>query len=72
MRKSLLDGKFWFHELIHDCFTPADNPAFTAISQIHPKIIEPAPSEQLELEAFVNEKMTQLAAYTAEWKEIEN
>jgi hypothetical protein len=72
MRKSLSDGKFWFHELIYDCFTPPENPAFGALCQIYPEILEIAPYERSELDAFVVEKMAQLAAYTAEWKEIED
>ncbi|KAF1920688.1 hypothetical protein BDU57DRAFT_544352 [Ampelomyces quisqualis] len=71
MRRSLSDGKFWFHELMYDCFTPADNPAFKAICNIHPEIMQSLPSEDSELKDFVNAKMTQLAAYTLEWKAME-
>lgn len=70
MRKTLRDGKFWFHELMYDCFTPADNPAIKAICDIYPEAVELASVEQLELKAFVNEKMTQLAAYTEQCKAI--
>jgi len=71
MRKTLRTGKFWFHELIYDCFTPVDNPALRAICDAYPEVRELAPSEHPGLDAFVKEKMRQLAAYTEQWKAIE-
>jgi hypothetical protein len=71
MRRSLSDGKFWFHELMYDCFTPADNPAFRAICNIYPEVMQSLSPKESEIQDFVKEKMTQLAAYTLEWKAME-
>lgn len=70
MRKSMSDGKFWFHELIYDCFTAADNSAWKAICDIYPNTDELAPILESELDKFVGKKMKQLAAYRAEWGAI--
>ncbi|KAF2462601.1 uncharacterized protein BDR25DRAFT_338215 [Lindgomyces ingoldianus] len=70
MRKSMSDGKFWFHELIYDCFTAADNSAWKAICDIYPNTGELAPISESELDKFVGKKMKQLAAYRAEWGAI--
>ncbi|OCK73946.1 hypothetical protein K432DRAFT_430305 [Lepidopterella palustris CBS 459.81] len=67
MRKSMSDGRFWFHELIYDCFTAVDNSAWKAICDIHPDFEELAPISEPELDRFVRRKMKQLAAYNAEW-----
>jgi hypothetical protein len=68
MRNSISNGQFWFHELIYDCFTSADNPAWKAICEIQPDILlAPQPPG---LDAFVETKMKQLAAYIKEWKLI--
>ena len=40
MRKSMDDGKFWFHELIYSCFESAGNPAWAAIREIIPNLDE--------------------------------
>ncbi|KAF2241873.1 hypothetical protein BU26DRAFT_535226 [Trematosphaeria pertusa] len=70
MRKSMSDGKFWFHELIYDCFTAADNSAWKAICDIYPNTDELAPISEPELDRFVGKKMKQLAAYRADWGAI--
>ncbi|KAF2756790.1 hypothetical protein EJ05DRAFT_539672 [Pseudovirgaria hyperparasitica] len=70
MRKSMTDGRFWFHELIYDCFTVAENTAWKAIRDIYPNTDELAPISEPELEKFVKKKMEDLAAYKAEWDEM--
>ncbi|KAF2000504.1 hypothetical protein P154DRAFT_598462 [Amniculicola lignicola CBS 123094] len=66
-RKSMSDGKFWFHELIYNCFTPANNSAWKAIYDIYPNADKLAPISEPELNKFVGKKMKQLVAYRAEW-----
>ncbi|KAF2245211.1 hypothetical protein BU26DRAFT_522313 [Trematosphaeria pertusa] len=66
MRKSLSDGRFWFHELVYGCFTAADNPAWKAICEMLPDISNLASPPQPELDAFVEKKRKQLEVYTAE------
>ncbi|KAF1952868.1 hypothetical protein CC80DRAFT_527599 [Byssothecium circinans] len=70
MRKSLSDGRFWFHELVYGCFTAADNPAWKAICEMLPDISNLASPPQPELDAFVEKKMKQLEVYRAEWNAI--
>ncbi|KAF2455601.1 hypothetical protein BDY21DRAFT_395994 [Lineolata rhizophorae] len=70
MRKSMSDGRFWFHELIYDCFTGADNSAWKAICDMYPDIDEVASIPEPELDKFAGRKMKQLAAYKAEWSAI--
>ncbi|KFZ05903.1 hypothetical protein V501_07916 [Pseudogymnoascus sp. VKM F-4519 (FW-2642)] len=67
MRKSMDDGKFWFHELIYSCFESADNPAWAAIREIIPNLDELSGVSDTELDAFVNDKMEQLRSYNVEW-----
>jgi hypothetical protein len=67
MRKSMDDGKFWFHELIYSCFESADNPAWAAIREIIPNLDELSGVSDTELDAFVNDKMEQLLSYNVEW-----
>ncbi|KAF2254867.1 hypothetical protein BU26DRAFT_514694 [Trematosphaeria pertusa] len=49
MRKSLSDGRFWFHELVYSGFTAADNPAWKAICEMLPDISDLASSPRPEL-----------------------
>lgn len=71
MRRSVRDGKFWFHELIYDCFTTAENSAWKAICDVHPDFEELASVAEEDLDEFVGRKMKDLAAYKAEWNSIE-
>lgn len=66
MRKSLSDGKFWFHELIYDSFTGPDNSAWKAICDIQPSFEDLALMLEPDGDEFVERKMKQLAAYKAE------
>src|SRR5579871_722383 len=43
MRCSVTDGKFWFHELVYECFTVADGSPWKAICKIHSDFEELAP-----------------------------
>lgn len=70
MRKSMDDGKFWFHELIYSCFESAGNPAWAAIREIIPNLDELSGISDTELDAFVNDKMEQLRLYDMEWVEL--
>jgi hypothetical protein len=67
MRKSMDDGKLWFHELIYSCFESADNPAWAAIREIIPNPDKLSEVSDTELDAFVNDKMEQLRLYDVEW-----
>ncbi|OBT80281.1 hypothetical protein VF21_00578 [Pseudogymnoascus sp. 05NY08] len=67
MRKSMNDGKFWFHELVYSCFESADNPAWSAIREIIPNLDELLGISENELDAFIDDKMEQLRLYNVEW-----
>ncbi|OBT61997.1 hypothetical protein VE03_08291 [Pseudogymnoascus sp. 23342-1-I1] len=67
MRKSMDDGKFWFHELVYSCFESANNPAWAAIREIIPNLDELSGISATELDAFVSDKMEQLHLYNVEW-----
>ncbi|OBT85240.1 hypothetical protein VE02_05213 [Pseudogymnoascus sp. 03VT05] len=67
MRKSMDDGKFWFHELVYSCFESADNPAWSAIREIIPNLDELSGISENELDAFIDDKMEQLRLYNVEW-----
>lgn len=70
MRKSLTDGTFWFHELMYDCFTNAENAAWKAICSLHPDFEELAPTAEEQLVEFVERKVRELEGYKAEWGAI--
>lgn len=70
MRKSVSDGRFWFHELLYDCFTGPDNSAWKAICDMHLDVEKLAPIPELELDNFVARKLKPLAAYKAEWSAV--
>lgn len=66
MRRSMGDGKFWFHELIHECFEGAENLAWRALRNLRPEIDELPRVPEPEVENFVEQKMKQLERYKAE------
>ncbi|KFY46464.1 hypothetical protein V495_02450 [Pseudogymnoascus sp. VKM F-4514 (FW-929)] len=67
MRKSMDDGKFWFHELVYSCFESPSNPAWAAIREIIPNLDELSGASDTGLSTFVNDKMEQLRLYDVEW-----
>jgi hypothetical protein len=67
MRKSMDDGKFWFHELVYSCFESASNPAWAAVREIIPNLDELSGVSDTELSTFVSDKMEQLRLYDVEW-----
>ncbi|KFX93034.1 hypothetical protein O988_07031 [Pseudogymnoascus sp. VKM F-3808] len=67
MRKSMDDGKFWFHELVYSCFESPSNPAWAAIREIIPNLDELSGASDTELSTFVHDKMEQLRLYDVEW-----
>lgn len=66
MRKSMDDGKFWFHELIHTCFEDAGNSAWARLCKLRPEIKQTGGIRESEVIEFVSRKMRQLEAYKAE------
>jgi hypothetical protein len=70
MRKSITDDTFWFHELLYDCFTNAENPAWRAICSLHPDFEDCTPIAEEELSKFAERKVKDLEAYKLEWGAI--
>ncbi|KAL4964163.1 phosphotransferase family protein [Aspergillus stella-maris] len=67
MQRSMEDGTFWFHELIHSCFESPDSTAWAYIRQFIPGLDCCVPVLPAEVQNFVNNKMEQLKQYNVEW-----
>lgn len=63
MRRSMDDGKFWFHELVYSCFESTDNPPWAGIREFIPNFDDLAAVADAELDDFVSGKMEQLDRY---------
>ncbi|KAF2221587.1 hypothetical protein BDZ85DRAFT_221629 [Elsinoe ampelina] len=65
MRGTLEDGKFWFHELIQNCYIGADNEPWWRLTQQYPDLLN-LPIDEQDVEAFVARKMKDKGEYDAD------
>ncbi|KAG8623887.1 hypothetical protein KVT40_008863 [Elsinoe batatas] len=65
MRRTLEDGKFWFHELLQNCYIGADNEPWWRLTQQYPDLLN-LPVDEQDVEAFVARKMKDKEEYDAD------
>ncbi|KAF2787538.1 hypothetical protein K505DRAFT_379524, partial [Melanomma pulvis-pyrius CBS 109.77] len=71
MRQSMSDGKFWFHALIESCYDADYCAPWKALRKLIPNVDERGYLDELYIQAFVDMKLEDLAAYTTSWEAMQ-